>query len=165
MILTKLAQLQQHAEADRNRYQHAIEILKEAEKQVNELMAEIKGAMAEHDEKGEALKEDAAARREQPAPAMEKGKGKERAVSDALSDEQDSEDKGLPRNPAGEEHATRRRALQHRLREAKVVLHKVKFLQGDVYHMLGEAFKSAEDAAYAVTDEIRRDLLKGAFKS
>ena len=144
-----------------------METLKNAEKQVNELLAEIDAEIDEHHAKGEVLKKEAAARRESlanelPTSATDKGKGKEREVLRDSEDE-DKEDKELPHNPAGEEHSAKRGALQHRLREVKLVLHKVKFLQGDVYHILGEAYSSAEAAAYEAAESVRRDLLKGMY--
>jgi E3 ubiquitin-protein ligase SHPRH len=168
--LCRLAQLQQHAANDFNRYPKALQTLKDAEKQANDMIGEIKTALDEHRAAGEVLKKEAAARRESlgmraseaSTSTTDKGKGKERAISDIPSDneDEDSDDKGL-RNPAGEEHTAKRGALQHRLREIKLVLHKVKFLQGDVYHMLGEAYSSAEAEAYDAAEAIRRDLLRG----
>ena len=79
-------------------------------------------------------------------------------------------------------------ALQQRLREAQIVLHKVYFLKGDVryvsfpslspyvalstlididailslqvYHILGATHSDAENEAYAGAEELRRLLLK-----
>ncbi|KAF8624317.1 hypothetical protein AX15_005947 [Amanita polypyramis BW_CC] len=169
LVLVRLAQLQQYVAADLTRYQHALGTLQSAEKQVNELLAEINTAIDEHHGKGEVLKKEAAARRDSSAsqanePSTDKGKGREREISEIPSDRDESseEDKGLPHNLAGEEHATKRGALQHRLREVKLVLHKVKFLQGDVYHMLGEAYSSVEAAAYEAAEDVRRDLLRAS---
>lgn len=137
-------------------------------------MGELATAIDEHRAAGEVLKKEAAARRESlsaktgeaSTPTANKGKGKEREVSEvsSASEDEDSEVKGLPRNPEGEEYVTRRGALQHRLREIKIVLHKVKFLQGDVCHMLGEDHSSAEAEAYDAAEAIRRDLLKGMLR-
>lgn len=88
-----------------------------------------------------------------------KGKAKERDISPS-SDVEDAEDYDLPKTPAGQEHGIKRRALQQRLRESNVTLHRVKFLQGDVYHVLGGSHSAAEDAAYAAAEEIRRNLLR-----
>ncbi|KAF8731589.1 hypothetical protein AX14_004659 [Amanita brunnescens Koide BX004] len=170
LILAKLAQLQQHLANHFIRYPLALQTLNDAEKQANELMGELATAIDEHRAAGEVLKKEAAARRESlsaktgeaSTPTANKGKGKEREVSEisSASEDEDSDVKGLPRNPEGEEYVTRRGALQHRLREIKIVLHKVKFLQGDVYHMLGEDHSSAEAEAYDAAEAIRRDLLK-----
>ncbi|KAF8630101.1 hypothetical protein AX17_005497 [Amanita inopinata Kibby_2008] len=173
LVLTRLAQLQQNVETDRNRYQRALETILEAEKQANSLIAEINSAIDEHHERGEALKKDTAVQREtlfnrnggsSLDAGADKGKGKEREVAEILSgsEDEDLEDRGLPRNPAGEEHVSKRRAMQHRLRECKLVLHKVKFLEGDIYHMLGEAYASAETGAYGAAEEIRRELLRAS---
>lgn len=170
LILARLAQLQQHVANDFIRYQLALQTLKDAEKQANELINEIKTAMDEHLAAGEVLKKEArrlsAKARVTSTSTVDKGKGKERAVSEvpSTSEDEDSEVEGLPRNPAGEDHATRSGALQHRLREIRLLLHKVKFLQGDVYHILGEAYSSAEAEAYDAAEAIRRDLLKGMLR-
>jgi E3 ubiquitin-protein ligase SHPRH len=94
------------------------------------------------------------------ASSLEKGKGKDREQSPSSSVDLDSDDHDLPRTPAGEEHGIKRRALQHRLRECFITLHRVKFLQGDVYHVLGSSHGPDEDSAYANAEEIRRNLLK-----
>jgi E3 ubiquitin-protein ligase SHPRH len=96
------------------------------------------------------------------APSLDKGKGKNREQSPppSSSTNLDSDDHDLPRTPAVEEHGIKRRALQHRLRESFVTLHRVKFLEGDVYHVLGASHGPDEDAAYASAEEIRRNLLK-----
>ncbi|KAG5651062.1 hypothetical protein H0H81_009997, partial [Sphagnurus paluster] len=100
-------------------------------------------------------KEDGAA----TEPLSAKGKGKQRQVSEDLSEtedeEQDSdEDDSLS---AGK----KRGALQNRLRECLIVLHRAKFLQGDIYHALGPDSAQEEDAAYSAAEKIRRELLKG----
>ncbi|PFH49282.1 hypothetical protein AMATHDRAFT_148016 [Amanita thiersii Skay4041] len=172
VVQTKLARLQQLAQNDQHRYQKARETLAEAEAEVNALLTEINAAIDEHDEHGKELKKEAAAQREalrarkadEAVDPSGKGKGKERAVSEALSiedsDESDSEDKGIPRTPAGEEYMNKKRALQQRLRECRLVLHNIKFFQGDVFHMLGEAFKQQEEDVYGDAEQIRRELLR-----
>jgi len=67
-------------------------------------------------------------------------------------------DGDLPRTPAGEDHLNKKRALQQRLRECYLTLHRIKFLQGDVYHVLGETRAADEDAAYAAAEDVRRLL-------
>ena len=98
------------------------------------------------------------------------GKGKGRAFErDSTSpidldldpnDDEDVEDRGLPKTPAGEDHRAKRTALLARLRECLMVLHRVKFLQGDVYHVLGSSYLERENAAYADAESLRKDLLK-----
>lgn len=137
-----------------------------AEKDCNDLIEHVKTAIAEHAEKGDILKKEVLAlkeslpRRDLAEASRDEGKGKapERELS-PISDA-DSEDHDLPKTPAGQEHGNKRRALQQRLRESHVTLHKIKFLQGDVYHVLGASHSAEEDAAYAAADVIRRSLLK-----
>jgi E3 ubiquitin-protein ligase SHPRH len=74
-------------------------------------------------------------------------------------EEEEGEDLGLPKTPAGDEHRTKRSAIKQRLRECRLLLHKVNFLQGDVFHVLGKS--EEEDAAYQAADELRHQLLKG----
>lgn len=171
--LIRVAQLKQHDNADHTRYQRASETLLDAEKEANALVKEMEAVIAEHRAKGEVLKAAAAelrdgrgldgparSNREEESP---KGKGKQREVSLSLSSDDgsdDGEDANLPRTSAGKEHKDKRSALQQRLRESRVVLHRVKFLQGDVYHVLGAAYADQENAAYEAAESIRRALLK-----
>ena len=146
---------------DKNRYQRARDKLQEAETEVSRLMQELQDVLADHDLKGEELKAEAGDRQSKPDPT---GKGKGRMTTDADDSENeygvaDEEELGLPKTPAGDEHRTTRRGIKQRLREGFLLLHKVKFLQGDVYHVLGKS--SEEDAAYQAADELRRKLLKG----
>ncbi|KAI5993262.1 SNF2 family N-terminal domain-containing protein [Pisolithus albus] len=171
--LVRVAQLQQHCEKDLDRYQRALDHLLTAEKETNELIAEVKAVIAQHHQKGEALKKAAQVLREsrkqnladqsQP-PASHKGKDKEVVrESSPLSDdgdEEEVEDRGLPNTPAGEDHRAKRHGLQQRLRECYMVLHRVKFLQGDVYHVLGPSYSEKENACYSVAETMRKDLLK-----
>lgn len=143
-----------------------------AEQETNHIIDDIKTAIAEHHVKGEALKSEARALRESrqqnlPNPSeIDKSKGKGRAMS-PLSDEDedidDLEDRDLPKNPAGEEHSIKRRALQQRQRECLMVLHRVKFLQGDIYHVLGASQSDKEDASYTAAETLRKDLLKSTL--
>ncbi|KAL4070161.1 SNF2 family N-terminal domain-containing protein [Scleroderma yunnanense] len=173
LTLVRLAQLQQHSERDRDRYQRALDQLLTAEKEVNELIAEVKAAIAQHYQKGEVLKKEAQKVRESRRQNLEdgsqsmttkKGKGKEVSREGSLlsedEDDDDIEDQGLPKTPAGEEHRLKRRVLQQRLRECVMVLHRVKFLQGDVYHVLGPSNLEKEDACYGAAETVRKELLK-----
>ncbi|KAG9310910.1 putative E3 ubiquitin-protein ligase [Chiua virens] len=178
LTLTRLAQLQQHRADDRDRYQRALEYLLAAETEANQLIDEIKASVAQHNLKGEMLKKEAQALRDSRRAQLPdfqhvekntgKGKGKQLEHnldshddldSDFDSDE-DVEDQGLPKTPAGEEHRGKRIALLARLRECLMVLHRVKFLQGDVHHVLGSSYSEKEDAAYADAESLRKDLLK-----
>ncbi|KAG7442066.1 uncharacterized protein BT62DRAFT_982607 [Guyanagaster necrorhizus] len=155
--IVMLAQLKQHDKGDHTRYHRALELLLTAENEVNKLIDEIESAIKDHDAKGDVLKKEAAARRASQ-PELPSRKGKERELSWTPSE--DTDDDGLPDTPAGEEHGVKRRALQQRLRESLMVLHRVKFLQGDVYHVLGDSFSAEESAAYTLCEEMRCNLLK-----
>jgi len=77
-----------------------------------------------------------------------KGKGKEKeSPPDTRSGEDDD--------------AGKRGGIANRLREAELLLHKVTFLMGDVYHTLGAKYSKEEEEAYAKAELIRRKLLKG----
>ncbi|KIK38243.1 hypothetical protein CY34DRAFT_402958 [Suillus luteus UH-Slu-Lm8-n1] len=174
--LVRFAQLQQHNEQNLDRYKRALDSLLMAEQEANEIIDDIKTTTAEHQVKGEALKNEARALREfrqqdlSDLSKTDKGKGK-RAMSpladadEDIDDIEDVEDRGLPKTPAGEEHSIKRRALQQRLRECLIVLHRVKFLQGDVYHVLGASQSDKEDASYAAAETLRKNLLKSTEES
>ena len=158
-----------------NHYQNALRTLDSAEKDVNLFLDEIRDALAKHDVKGRELKEseEAARLRREHATSEtsetvntnDKGKGKatQRAEKgeEVLDHEDDPEDKGLPKTPAGEEHRSKRTAFKQRLREGLLILHRVKFLQGDVLHVLGDSAK--EDSAYEAAERLRRQLLQGKY--
>ena len=166
-----------------NRYQSALETLDLAEKDTQKHLEEIQTTLAEHDAKGKEIKAEAARLRQDRARALSadvtvtlKGKGKERErFSDDESEDEDEdegiehdgevdpEEKDLPKTPAGEEHRIKRRAIKQRLREGQLVLHRVKFLQGDVFHVLGKS--GDEDAAYQAAENLRHELLKSLFIS
>ncbi|KAJ7126620.1 SNF2 family N-terminal domain-containing protein [Mycena crocata] len=159
--LVRMAQLQQQG-VDKNRYQHCLETLLLAEKETKQLIKEIESVIATHeannplhqDQEIDAEEEDS-----NPSPNS-KGKGKERERSLSPLSDLESDDEGDPRSPAVKEHRAKRHSLKHRLREFRLVMHRVKFLQGDTYHMLGESQLEAENAAYAEAETIRRSLLK-----
>jgi len=159
--VVKSVQLLQHDEKDKNRHQHARDRLQEAETDVSRFIKELRDVLADHDLKGKALKAEAG-NRQARVDQTGKGKGKMTTDVDDLEDEDseaDEEALGLPKTPAGDEHRTQRTAIKQRLREGSLLLHKVKFLQGDVYHVLGKS--AEEDAAYGTAEELRRQLLKG----
>lgn len=168
--MIKIAQLKQLDMKLLNRFQPVLEVLLAVEKEAEGMIAEIERVIAEHDIKGEALKREAAEQRvlqtsKHAGESSSKGKDKQREKSpfsedDEDEDEDDAEDSDLPKTPAGKEHRDKRSALMHRLREARVQFHRVKFLQGDVYHNLGEMYTAQENGAYAVAEAVRRNLLK-----
>lgn len=169
--MIRYAQLQQKDDTVANHQQNALRTLVLAEEDTNKHLEEIKDALAKHDAKGKILIEEAAQLRQQRESSTEtietsgKGKGKARDRGDERDDDgsedEDPEEKGLPKTPAGEEHRVKRRTLKGRLREGYVLLHRVKFLQGDVYHVLGRS--KEEDAAYQAAEQLRRQLLRGAL--
>lgn len=141
-----MAQYQQQTQ-DPNRYHTALQTLMHAERDVSQLLEELHNAIRRHTEKGKTPIDT-----EAPDNGTSAGnKEKERENS---SHEEET-------TTAGEEHNTRRRTLQQRLRETRLVLHRIKFLQGDVYHVLDSQHPSEE--SYRVADEIRRELLKGSL--
>ena len=166
-----------------NRYQSALETLDLAEKDSLKHLEEIQTTLAKHDAKGKEMKAEVARLRQARARASstevtvtQKGKGKERErFSDDGSEDEDEEDgidrdgevdpeeKDLPKTPAGEEHRIKRRAIKQRLREGQLVLHRVKFLKGDVFHVLGKS--ADEDAAYQAAESLRHGLLKSPLIS
>lgn len=169
--MIKIAQLKQLDMKLLNRFQPVLEVLLAVEKEAEGMIAEIERVIAEHDIKGEALKREAAEQRvlqasKHAGESSSKGKEKQREKSPFSEDDEDEdneddvEDNDLPKTPAGKEHRDKRSALMHRLREARVQFHRVKFLQGDVYHNLGEMYTAQENGAYAVAEAVRRDLLK-----
>ncbi|KZT00238.1 uncharacterized protein LAESUDRAFT_816623 [Laetiporus sulphureus 93-53] len=165
-IMSTIAQLMQHDEVDPNRHQRALDVLLATEKDAQALIGDIEAALAEHAKKGDELKASTAKlreSREQADPATrDKGKGLASSANfDESSDEAESDDDDIPRNPVGDEHRAKKGALQNRLRECRITFHKISFLKGDVYHILGEAFANEESAAYAQAEELRRVLLKG----
>lgn len=150
-----LAQYRQQTQ-DPNRYHKALETLQTAEREINHLVDELQAAIRQHDEKGKALGilampesvEDGA---DKESGTNNKGKGREASPAD----------EEFLKTAAGEEYINKRRALQQRLREVRLVLHRIKFLQGDVFHVLGAQHSVSETESYGVAEEIRRDLLKG----
>ena len=159
--LCTLAQYQQQTQVE-NRYHAASQNLQNAEKEIDVLMAELETVIKQHLEKEEVLKKQDQvlqgdlAEPEKPnetSSSREKGKERERSPAHIYDDWE-----GTSLN---EEPLNRRRGFQQRLREVRIVQHRIKFLQGDVYHMLGGQQVALENEAYSTADEIRRDLLKG----
>ncbi|KAF5351852.1 hypothetical protein D9756_007728 [Leucocoprinus leucothites] len=153
--LCVLAQYQQQTQ-DPNRYHKALQTLQDAERDINQLIEELQAAIRQHHERGNTLRtvgdSEGQEDLDEGSNTGDKGKGREISPSD----------EDVPNTAAGEEYATKRRALQQRLREARLVLHRVKFLQGDVCHVLGGQYSFSETQSYGLAEEIRRELLKGA---
>ncbi|CAA7263986.1 unnamed protein product [Cyclocybe aegerita] len=153
--ILRTARLLQKVDTDMKRYQHSLEALKDAEEDAQQHVNEIKDILAQHDAKGKILIEEPALLRQQrqesdPVPKI-KGKGKEREVESddeddgEVQDGEDSEEKKLPKTPAGEEHRNNEGPS-------------AKFFQGDMYHVLGNT--ADEDAAYNAAEKLRRQILK-----
>jgi E3 ubiquitin-protein ligase SHPRH len=146
-------------EEHHHRYRVALEKLLKAERETEDLVSDVARALEAHEEAGKALKEQATAlindlqQDSNEADPNRGNKGKGRA-DNAVSEEGD----GLLKNAAGEEHLTKRRAIQQRLRECQITLHRVYFLKGDVYHILERSDEEA--VAYEKAEELRRVLLR-----
>ncbi|KAI0035543.1 SNF2 family N-terminal domain-containing protein [Vararia minispora EC-137] len=159
--MARAAQLIQHHNTTDLRHKRALEILTSAEEEARSLIDDIKAAVAEHDEKGEVLRREFAARWRSQRVSGNSDQDKGKAHADLTdSDPEDEDANGLPRTPAGEDHRHKKPGLQNRLRDAYLSLHRVKFLQGDVHHVLGSSHEADEDAAYAAAEGLRKELLK-----
>ncbi|KAG8915263.1 hypothetical protein FRC00_006131 [Tulasnella sp. 408] len=133
------------------------------------LIEELREALANHDEKGKQLIKEANARvggghsaigidedQHQVANTDLKGKGKATAAeSDGTSS---PNPEPLPASAEGDEHRHIRQGLLTRIREAQVVLHRIEFCLGDLYHQLGKA--KEEEESYGEAEGLRRSLLK-----
>lgn len=166
-ILIKRAQLTQHDDERQQKDEVVLGMLLDAKSDMDALCAEICDVIADHNAKGEILKEEAAAAAQRLASenaenAGSSSKAKDKHVQRDYSEpvSEGTADDGLPKTPAGDEHRNKKRALQSRLRECHVVLHQLHFLLGDIYHVLGEKYSTKEDEAYAAAEELRKRLLK-----
>lgn len=138
----------------------------EAEKDARALVNEAQAALDKYVAKKQHTKHEA----EENDTGESSGKAREKLrqlskddESDELSDSDDeSEGEGDLLGKGTGERAKKRGALQHRLRECRITLHRAKFLQGDMYHALGPDRSVDEDAAYSAAETIRRELLQGS---
>ena len=81
---------------------------------------------------------------------------------DTKGKEKEKEMESSPDPQTGEDDETGKRSgITNRLREVELLLHKVTFLMGDVYHTLGAKYSKEEESAYAKAELIRKKLLKG----
>lgn len=167
-------QIIQHNPCLDHREEKCLEILLQAEKEADDVISEVLSSIAGHDVEGEKLIAEAAALRVARAEMRarqhaghntedEGGKRQTDHRSSKFDDDDLSDNEALPKNVAGEEHLHKTRALQQRLRECYLALHRVKFLQGDVYHWMGESKAVEEAAAYAAAEGLRSKLLKCMF--
>ncbi|KAH9001925.1 SNF2 family N-terminal domain-containing protein [Lactarius hatsudake] len=167
-------QIMQYDPRLNGREEKCLEILLKAENEADHVISEVLSYIADHDAQGEKLIEEAAAlraaRREEQASGQnvghnrrgdDEGGGRQEDHRVMFDDDDNlSDHEGLPKTAAGEEHVHKSRALQQRLRECYLTLHRVKFLQGDVYHWMGESKAGEEAAAYGAADGLRNKLLK-----
>lgn len=167
-------QIMQYDPRLNRREEKCLEILLKAENEADHVISEVLSYIADHDAEGEKLIEEAAAlraaRREEQASRQnvghdrrgdDEGGGRQEDHRSVFDDDDNlSDHEGLPKTAAGEEHVHKSRALQQRLRECYLTLHRVKFLQGDVYHWMGESKAGEEAAAYGAADGLRSKLLK-----
>jgi E3 ubiquitin-protein ligase SHPRH len=163
-------QIIQHSPRVEHREEKCSEILLQAEKEADGVISEILSSIADHDAEGQKLIAEATIlrRKRREMQHAEKDGDDERQTdhhSSTFDDDDLSDYEALPKNVAGEEHLHKSRVLQQRLRECYLAMHRVKFLQGDVYHWMGESKAGEEAAAYAAADGLRSKLLKCMFFS
>jgi len=120
--------------------------------------------LAKHDEKAKKIIKEANSRgmrdvSPDPITSIDKGKGKETSHSDSGSDGDGSS--LLPANAEGEEHRAQRMPMTIRIREIQVVLHRIGFCLGDLYHTLGKENEEREN--YEAAETQRRSLLNCTF--
>ena len=171
--MTAKAQLVQQNSENKNRYRDTLELLLAAEKEADKLIAEILNVASAHAKEGERLRAEVRAARRQSStgPSNDGGKGKEKAKEAEESRDEDqvleheADEDDIPRNAMGEAYKGKLIAINSRLREARIAMHKVKFLLGDVYHILGAMYEQQENDAYAAADDMRRVLLKSESMS
>ncbi|KIO23593.1 hypothetical protein M407DRAFT_26965 [Tulasnella calospora MUT 4182] len=104
------------------------------------LIEELGQALASHDAKGRDIK----------------GGGK--VTSTDPNDTSSPNPELLPTGAEVEDHRHVRQSLYARIREGRVVLHKIEFSLGDLFHQLGKV--SEERVSYANADGLRKLLLK-----
>ncbi|KAL1692669.1 SNF2 family N-terminal domain-containing protein [Schizophyllum commune] len=161
LLLVRQAQLVQQQGGDPKRERKSLALLETALQAAGALQSHLVAALDEHREKGEELRQDYAEAHPEEAeaeagPSTSKGKG--RAGSPTSEVSEDVDEVGIPKNPEGDAYKNKLRSLKARLRECRIVLHKVHFLLGDIHHVLNNS--DAETEAYAKADELRSTLLK-----
>ncbi len=176
--MVNATQILQHDVGIDQRPQKCLEILLQAEREANEVILDVLSAITDHDAKGIKLKAEAASLRAERGKKQAFGDNEVYDIegtqgirrNDGLQDDRfstvddesdnESDDDELPKTPAGDEHLHKYRVLQQRLRDCYLTLHKVKFIQGDMYHWIGESKAVEEELAYKAADGIRNKLLK-----
>jgi E3 ubiquitin-protein ligase SHPRH len=169
--MVNVTRIMQHDAGIDQRSQKCLEILLEAEREADEVIADVLSAITDHDAEGVELKAKAASLRAERDNEVydfggTEGIRRDGPLEDSFSTSDDeSDDGGLSKTPAGDEHLHKSRALQQRLRDCYLTLHKVKFIQGDMYHWMGESKIVNEELAYRAAAGIRKKLLKCMFLS
>lgn len=145
----KKAQLLQKNQRNMRRYQDSLELMIDCRQQADNMLSVIKGYLDEIQIELDKL------------PTREDSSGNKTGDDDdaASAGLDGSEDGNFPKTKAGEELRTRNQALQSRLRECQVQRHKIFFLMGDIYNVLGNIVE--EQTAYASADDLRKSLLSG----
>ncbi|KAL5520312.1 hypothetical protein ACEPAG_9526 [Sanghuangporus baumii] len=156
--LVKRAELTQHSGSPQ-RHRQALEILLDARRYMDAVCAEITDVIADHDAKGDLLKQ-ANKQAGDDASSGEAGDKSSKNREHSVAPSEDPTEDDLPKTPAGVEHRHKRNALQARLREAHIVLHQIFFRLGDVYHVLGDSYKVKEAESYDMAEKLRKRLLK-----
>lgn len=167
--MVNATQIMQHDAGIYQRSQKCLDILLQAEREADEVITDVLSAITDHDAEGIELKAEAAplrAGRDNEVDEFEDTEGIRRdgpLDDNSSTSDDESEDGGLPKTPAGDEHLHKSRALQQRLRDCYLTLHKVKFIQGDMYHWMGESKVAHEELAYRAAAGVRKKLLKCMF--
>jgi E3 ubiquitin-protein ligase SHPRH len=177
--LVKKAQLTQLVEGNTGRFVQALEFLTIAEKEVMTLLEEVRAAIAAHEAHGEIIKkETAAARLEQKGivddrmqggnfPSASTTKTREQmSEGDQIAEDpvDRDEDYDIPDGQVGDAFKAKRSALSNRLRETQILMHQVKFWQGNITHNQNpDIISEVEKATYDAAETLRKDILKGMW--
>ena len=124
-----------------------MDILQVAKQEVNDLCGSVGQLISQAEETIAQLKDEARKKWRLNHPAD---------TDDDISDE-------IYKTTPIESHGSNLRSLKSRLREYRMLEHKILFTFGDLYHSLGPTHASSEDAAYEAADVIRKELLSGKF--
>lgn len=160
--------IQRKNEKGQARYKLSMQELQEVKREVLALLNDLNQSLDQHDAKGRAMIQAADKRtnpglmdddENEPGPSKAKGKGKERDPSESGEDQMSE----LPASAEGEEHRRVRMAFVSRIREARVLLHRIEFSMGDLYHHFGKSRE--EEEAYGEAEAIRRSLLQSELNS
>ncbi|KIY69814.1 hypothetical protein CYLTODRAFT_420375 [Cylindrobasidium torrendii FP15055 ss-10] len=146
---TRLAQLKQQNMDNNRRHQEALDSLLATEKDCTELIAAVEEAIEAHKKVCDEYKANKQSRRDA------QGEDVDDDSDDDEDRDEDGKKSGLPKS-----YTTKQGALSNRLRDCRIALHRVKFLQGDIYNVLGEQYHKQEEDSYAACERLRRELLK-----